>query len=225
MISGFEENSPESGVAERSEGVPAVLVPNGPLPASTREKESWAHCLPLCPKCGEPLGREGKRGWKCFVREVRGKSKGCGCTDSTGKWRVEFFPTVPTLNQLQRERLNQLTLETWPNQKQAELRVAELYRQWKQDLVVPTQKTWLSPAQCRAAEQFFMQNKHTLEEIDFSHQLLTALKDAPLRLAEELIDFVAAFKACRIPCSPTGMVEYCKVTKWPGNLSGMPTFV
>jgi hypothetical protein len=171
------------------------------------------------------MAREGKRGWKCFVREVKGKTKRCDCTDSSGKWRVEFFPTVPTLNQLQRERLNLLTLETWPNQEQAEARVAELYRQWKQELVVPTQRTWLSPEQCRAAEQFLIHHKYSLEQLEFSRRLLDVIKTSSLKSSEELILFLAAHKGSGIPCSINGMVEYCETTKWCGDLIERPTFV
>ena len=58
-----------------------------------------------------------KKKWKC---------KWCGNSNAGGKWCVEYFPTIPTLNKLERLRLNQLTLETWDNQKAAENRVLAL---------------------------------------------------------------------------------------------------
>lgn len=211
----------ESGPVE----CPVVPIPNGPLASSKPPKKSWAQCFPLCPECGEPMARDGKRGWKCFISEGKKRTKGCGGTDSTGSWRVEFMPRVPTLNQLQRIRINELTLETWPNEEQAEARVAELDHQWKQDLVVPSRRTWLSSEQCRGAEHFLIHNKYSLEQLKFSERLLNAIETSSLKSPEELIHFLDAHKVCGIPCSINGMVKYCTDTRWCGDLIERPTFV
>lgn len=204
-----------------------MVAPNidGPPPASKPPKKSWAECLPLCPSCGEPMQRE-KKGWRCVIHEEKDKSpRGCGGTNTDGNWRVEFFPTIPTLNKKGRERLNQLTLETWENQPAAKIRVGELQNHFQGALVVPQQPTWLSAEQCRAAEQFFLHKKNSIQKLEFSERLLEAVDKSALKSADELVDFIYAHSTCGIQCSPMGMVEYCKVTKWPGNLLSRPTFI
>ena len=126
-----------------------VPIDDGP-PRTSAPKESWAECHPLCRKCpNKSMSRDGK-GWKC---------KCCGNTDTNGKWCVEYYPAIPTLNKRQRPRLNQLTLETWNNRKAAEKRVEDLLIHFRAIKTLPEQPTSQSPDQCRAAETLFRKLK------------------------------------------------------------------
>jgi len=213
-----------NGVVDQPTTPSTILLPkDGQLVPSGSFKESWAECLPLCPKCEQPMSRDGK-GWKCVTTKAGDKARmACGGTSTNGRWRVEYFPRIPTLNQKQRIRLNQLTLETWPNQKTAELRVNALKTHFNRIKVVPTQHTSLSAEQCRAGEQYF--SKYSLKQLEYSERLLNALENSALKSPDDLIEFLTAYNECGIRCSPKGIVKYCKDTKWPGDLVGRPTFV
>lgn len=215
-------------------GLEIIPIDDGP-PLASVAKESWAECYPLCPRCAIKPMSQLKKKWKC---------KWCGNSNAGGKWCVEYFPTIPTLNKLERLRLNQLTLETWDNQKAAENRVLALQIHFGHIRTLPSQPTSQSPEQCRAAEsllrilkqrnlpfgaafktagQFF--DRFCIEDLGLASRLLAAVNDSARTSPEELIKFLAAHKNCGIPCSLLGMVEYCATTKWHGDLVKRPTFV
>lgn len=111
----------------KSAAFPSAASTNGGQPTIAEgDRKSWVVYFPVCPKCGQRMLREGD-GWKCLEPQRKYKFfRGCGGTDTSGEWRVEFFPTVPTIDRNGRERLNILTTETWPTQEAACTRVEKL---------------------------------------------------------------------------------------------------
>jgi len=218
------DNGSNNEITHTNNASAPVQPQPGALPAAAQpKKESWVAICPLCPSCGEPM-RMGPKAWKCLIISKEGKEpRGCGKSDTDGQWRVEYFPTIPTLNKKEKIRHNELTLETWPNQKAAEERETDLKNHFRNTVVVPTQQTWLTEQQCRASELFF--KNHSMPQLEFSAKLHAVIKDSALKAPEDLIGFITAHKSCGIKCSPMGIIEYIKVTKWSGDMTPKPDFV